>query len=167
LNYELGFFELCGPFKMLDPGTAVAVVALALNVAKDLLEYLKAWKRCLEDVADLRFAALWLWQTFSNVDSMLQRHGREKYGISETQLDEIVGNVTDCKKQVNHLKRELEETQHVALKDKLEKLSNQAKRFKYFFVKGSLKRMLKQHQKLREPHALHYHNVRPVSKPCI
>ena len=127
---------------MLDPGTALAIAALAFDVAKDLLEYLKAWKRCPEDVADLRSAALWLWQTFSNVDSMLKRHGREKYGLSETQFDDIVGNVIDCKKQVSDLKRELEETQHVAPKDKLEKLSNQAKRFKYFFVKGSLKRML-------------------------
>lgn len=126
---------------MLDPGTALAVAGMAMDVSKDLLDFFKAWKSCPEDALRLRAAILWLSQTFHLVRKTLTNHRSLRPGAEST-YDTVITSVESCKSKVEDLKMELNKVQIEARKDGWQKIKNELKRFRYFFSKETISDML-------------------------
>lgn len=127
---------------MLDPATAVAVTGIAIDVAKDLVEFFKAWSRCPEDAIELRASILWLGQTFHLVRKTL-RDRQDLRSRSDSTYDTIITSVESCESKVKALRIELNKIQIEFRKDALQKIENQLKRFRYFFSKDKISDMLK------------------------
>jgi hypothetical protein len=84
---------------MLDPGTSLAIVSLALQVANGLLSYYELWNDCDEDVIEIQRSLLWLANIFAQLDITLQNPN-----LQEQILIIIYGTVKKCEKHVLELK---------------------------------------------------------------
>lgn len=126
---------------MLDPGTALAVAGMAMDVSKDLLDFFKDWKSCPEDALALRAAILWLSQTFLLVRKTLTNHRGLRSGAESTH-DTVITCVESCKSKVEALETELNKVQIEIRKDRRQKIKNELKRFRYFFSKKTISDML-------------------------
>ena len=125
----------------MDPGTAVAVAGMAMEVSKGLLDFFKAWKSCPEDALALRAAILWLGQTFHLVRKTLMSHSGLRSG-DESTYDTIITSVESCKSKVEALQTELDKVQIERSKDGWHKIKNELKRFRCFFSKETISDML-------------------------
>ena len=126
---------------MLDPGTALAVAGMAMDVSKDLLDFFKAWKSCPEDALRLRAAILWLSQTFHLVRKTLTNYRGLRSGAEST-YDTVITSVESCQSKVENLKVELNKVQIEKRNDGWQKIKNELKRFRYFFSKETISVML-------------------------
>jgi hypothetical protein len=58
---------------MLDPGTSLAIVSLALQVTQGLLSYYELWKDADDDVAEIQRCLLWLANIFTQLGNTLRK----------------------------------------------------------------------------------------------
>ncbi|MCJ1388748.1 hypothetical protein MMC18_001597 [Xylographa bjoerkii] len=86
----------------MDPGTALAVVSLALEAVKELYDYYKVWKDCDNDVLELRSSLLWLAQVITAMEATLR-----KPPISGNIASMIVESVNACKTNMLELEIKL------------------------------------------------------------
>ena len=57
----------------MDPGTALAVIGLALEAVKGLTAYFEAWHDCEEDVCEVRHVLSWYTQMFSSIHHVISQ----------------------------------------------------------------------------------------------
>jgi hypothetical protein len=53
----------------MDPGTALSVVSIGLDVVKDLYKYYELWSGRDEDVASVRHELSWLESLFESIEA--------------------------------------------------------------------------------------------------
>lgn len=58
---------------MLDPGTSLAITALAIETAKGLLAYYELWSNADHNVENIQKSILWLANLFTQLEITLQR----------------------------------------------------------------------------------------------
>ncbi|RYN79266.1 hypothetical protein AA0120_g10790 [Alternaria tenuissima] len=84
----------------MDPGTALAVVSLVLQVASGLHEYFKLWKDCDEDVATLGASLTRITKIFEHLASLLRAPVLDSALVST-----ICGNVKECEEKIKELEQ--------------------------------------------------------------
>jgi hypothetical protein len=65
--------RLSHSFRMMNPGSSLAVVSLALQVMQGLLHYYELLKDCDDDVKEIQRSLLWLANLFRQLDITLQK----------------------------------------------------------------------------------------------
>jgi hypothetical protein len=82
----------------MDPGTAMAVVSLTLQVAQGLLAYYDLWQGSDNDVQELQRSLLWLANTFAQLEITLK-----KPRLQEEIVSVIRNSVNSCKENTSKL----------------------------------------------------------------
>jgi hypothetical protein len=122
----------------MDPGTALAVVSLALDAAKELHQYYCAWKGRDGDVAEVRRELLWLTQFFGVMKETLSRKG-----LGQEHKDIICESVENSQEIIDKLKKKLSKTKKEGSLDTLlNSVQDQGLRALYPFQKGTIFRLL-------------------------
>jgi hypothetical protein len=71
---------------MADPGTYLAVVALAIETAKGLLAYCELWGSADDDAKNIQKSILWPANLFTQVEITLQRQNLQEDVVSVIRL---------------------------------------------------------------------------------
>lgn len=87
---------------MLDPGTALAVVGLAITVCQELQTYYDGYKQYDEDVASVRSTAASLGAIFGLVSDALAQTE-----LSQKQLQTLVNCISECEDNVTKMEKKL------------------------------------------------------------
>jgi len=122
---------------MLDPGTALAIVGLVLDVTKDLYEYYTIWKGRDEDIAEARVGLLWLNQLFCAI----------RFTLMDTKLAPdheamICQSIKSCQGVINKLEKRLDKSKKEGTPiTLLQKVGDQARRTLYPFQRGTVVRL--------------------------
>jgi hypothetical protein len=82
---------LSSPKMVLDPGTALAIVGLALNAVKDLHSYYVLWKGRDKDVEEIRRQLTWIMNVFQSIEATLQHDN-----LNSTQKQMICDSIEAC-----------------------------------------------------------------------
>jgi len=122
----------------MDPGTALAVVSMAVGVVKDLYAYYCDWKDRDEDIAEIRTGLLWLAGVFEGIEKSLKHEGLEgeQKRIVYESIRSTQGIVDKLQKRLLKAKREGSPS------TLLEKLDNKRRRALYPFQKATILRLL-------------------------
>ncbi|KAH6676220.1 hypothetical protein B0J14DRAFT_350655 [Halenospora varia] len=86
----------------MDPGTALAVVGIALDTIKDLHAYYVGWKDRNEDVKEVRSDLIWLMNLFEAIRATLTQEDLDR-NLSQT----ICDSIKSCKAIVGKLEKKL------------------------------------------------------------
>jgi len=123
---------------VLDPGTALAIVGLALGVVKDLHSYYILWKGRDENVREILGQLIWLTNLFQAIQITLRQDD-----LDPTQVQMICGSIKDCEEITLKLKGKLAKVKVEGDTDTvLKKLDDQRKRALYPFKKGTIGSLL-------------------------
>ncbi|GAW16521.1 hypothetical protein ANO14919_059510 [Xylariales sp. No.14919] len=89
----------------MDPGTAVGVVSLALQVSQGLLDYYRAWEGYSDDVRQAYNCIADLNKTFALLDNRLR--SMQTVNPGSNIVNRVVECLTACTDEVQHLERKL------------------------------------------------------------
>ncbi len=124
---------------MLDPGTALAIAGLVLDVVKDCYEYYSVWKDSDSDVQEMRRALKWLSNLFETVRTTLRKHD----DLSKDHVDMICTSIESCLLLKARLEKKLNKIKSEVPPDTLlKKVEGQGRRLLYPFRKSTLVRLL-------------------------
>lgn len=130
----------------MDPGTALAIVGLALDAVKDVYAYYTVWKSRDDDVAEVRRSLLWLQGLFEAIEATLRDEN-----LDRRQVQMICGSVEACEDVIGKLQKRLVKVKREMPPDGLmQKLEDQGRRALYPFQKGTIVRLLETIEKIRE-----------------
>ncbi|KAK9783908.1 putative NACHT domain-containing protein [Seiridium cardinale] len=137
----------------MDPGTALAVVSLALQVSSGLINYYRLWKDCHQDVQDLRASLLRLEQIFKHL-----RQALERPDLSSQIVLTICSTCKDCEGNINELRSVLETVKEAGNpKGMLQKLRDKGRRACYPFRASTVLRLGEIIEGLKEDVSLSLH----------
>lgn len=121
----------------MDPGTALSVVSLGIQVASGIQDYFKLWKDCEQDVSNLRNSLVQITRIFEHLRATLRRPGLEETLVSTIRL-----NIKSCEEKVEELgsilKKFKEEGSPGGI---LEKLKSRSRRALYPFRASTISRI--------------------------
>lgn len=118
----------------MEPGTALAVVALVIDLSKDLYEFYRAYKDCPSDIAELRRQLLAQRGLFLVLQHMLERHS-----IDADKLQLLENAVLRCNEPAKELRAILDKfPQPGEAASMREKMRFQARRLFYPFRQGTI-----------------------------
>ncbi|KAL2062783.1 hypothetical protein VTL71DRAFT_5855 [Oculimacula yallundae] len=130
----------------MDPGTALAVVGLALDGIKDVYAYYTVWKDRDADIAEIRSALFWLEGLFKAIRTTLVNKNHNK-----DQVELICKSVESCRTIIDHLGKKLTKVKDEAPPETvMAKLSDQARKAMYPFKKGTIMKLLDSTEKIRD-----------------
>jgi hypothetical protein len=86
----------------MEPGTALSVASLGLNVVKDLYKYYELWSGRDEDVASVHHELSWLESLFESIKSTLNNDD-----LDQTIKKSICNSIEVCQEIVPKLKKRL------------------------------------------------------------
>ncbi len=123
---------------MLDPGTALAIVGLVLDVTQDLYQYYTTWKGRDGDIAEVRLGLLWLNRLFVAI----------KLTLTDSRLAPdheamICQSIESCRGVINKLEKRLDKSKKEGTPTTmLQKVGDQALRTLYPFQRGTIVRLI-------------------------
>jgi ankyrin repeat domain-containing protein 50 len=130
----------------MDPGTALAVVSLALQVADGLYKCYKGWRDCDDDVKGLRKSLLWLANIFKQLEIVLRRPG-----LKDSLVKTIILTSKACEESVEELKDVLDSIlKDGAPEGLLQKLKAKGRRACYPFRASTIARLAEIIQDLKD-----------------
>jgi hypothetical protein len=122
----------------MDPGSALAVASIVLDVTKDLYEYYSLWKSRDEDVAEIRLSLLWLRRLFVALKLSLN-----DTALAQDKIAMICESIGSCKDIVEKLAKRLSKAKKDGNRTTLlQKMADQGRRTLYPFQKGTIVRLL-------------------------
>ncbi|CAM1502512.1 Fc.00g044960.m01.CDS01 [Cosmosporella sp. VM-42] len=122
---------------MLDPGTCLAIVSLALQVSNSLMGYHEVWTQADEDVAEIQRSLLALSNIFAQLNITLR-----KPSLSEDIVSIIRITMKGCEDNVKKLEEQLDRVKREGSPEKLRaKFTNLNRRVLQMFHQGDIKRI--------------------------
>jgi hypothetical protein len=123
---------------MLDPGTALAITGLVLDVTKDLYEYYTIWKGRDEDIAEVRLGLLWLNRLFVAIRLTLLN---TKLAPDHEAM--ICQSIESCRGIIDKLEKRLDKSKKEGTPTTLlQMVGNQARQTLYPFQRGTIVRLV-------------------------
>lgn len=131
---------------MLDLGTALAILSIALEAAKGLVTYYELWKDCDRDVKEARNSLLWVANIFTQLDITL-RQDHLKPSIAST----IRITAKACESGVEELHALLDKAMRDGSpKGLIQKLKAQGRRACFPFRASTITRLLELVEDLKD-----------------
>ena len=121
----------------MEPGTALSVVSLGIQVASGIQSYFKLWKDCEQDVSDLRTSLVRITGVLEHLRATLQ-----KPCLDQTLVSIICLNMKPCEERLEELDLILKKFKKEGPPgDVLEKLRSRSRRALYPFRASTIARI--------------------------
>jgi predicted DNA-binding protein YlxM (UPF0122 family) len=118
----------------MNPGTALAIVGLGIDVVKDLHSYYMVWKDRDRDVEEIRKQLIWLMNLFQTIQTTL-----ENDDPNQVQAQMICDSIEKCQEIISKLEAKLAKVKREGDPDTLlKKMNDQRRRALYPFKKGTI-----------------------------
>lgn len=118
----------------MDPGTALGVVGLVCDIAKDLYNFYKLWKNCEKDVEEVRVQLIWLHKAFKTTREVVRNPNLPADG--KNLVLEAIARCNDAANELRNLREKI--VPKSPPETVLEKLKAQGRKACYPFRKSTV-----------------------------